>query len=184
MILVSLPLITEFVRAIKPKNQILAATIPITILISIYGYTITVKNPEISFLTMDWERYCQYISCSQNSVKFLLTIPDRSRLLTFYNWGGWLIWNYPEIKPSIDGRMSLWMDKRGYSAFAKYYTYEQNALDIDQSEYNLVYMSPTKPLYRRLKQLTQDGRWKVLFEDSNAAIFQRVLPQPSDILSN
>lgn len=93
--------------------------------------------------------------------------------MTFYNWGGWLIANYPELKPSIDGRMHLWVDKNGYSAFLDYYPYEQNRKDIDKSDYNVVFMPPNKPIYKRLVELVKEGRWKIVYTDSNATIFQR-----------
>jgi len=61
-----------------------------------------------------------------------------SDLSTPYSWGGWMIWNYPDVKPSIDGRMHLWEDEKGYSAFAEYYTNVQDWESIDKSRYNNV----------------------------------------------
>ncbi len=82
-------------------------------------------------------------------------------MLTFYNWGGYLIWNYPQIKPSIDGRMHLWVDKKGYSGFAEYYLYEQNWSDIDKSDYDVVLIDTAKPLYTQMVNHVNHGTWKI-----------------------
>lgn len=37
-----------------------------------------------------------------------------------YDWGGYLLWQAPEVKVFIDGRMPHWRDKNGYSAMADY----------------------------------------------------------------
>ena len=88
-----------------------------------------------------------------------------------YNWGGWIIWNYPEIKPTIDGRMHLWRDKNGYSGFEEFFSLEQNFTDIDKSKYNVVFISPEKQIYNRLLQLVKEGRWKLVYGDDYSGIF-------------
>lgn len=94
-------------------------------------------------------------------------------MLTFYNWGGWLIANFPQIKPSIDGRMHLWRDEKGYSSFAEYYPYEQNWKSIDTSDYDIVYMTPEKPLYKQMVSLVKENKWISSYKDDYAAIFER-----------
>ena len=96
-----------------------------------------------------------------------------SNLLTYYGWGGYMIWQYPQIKPSIDGRMTLWRDKSNYSAFEDYYAYEQNTSDIENSAYDIVLMSNQKPLYKHLQKLTNEGKWQKVYEDKNAGVFVR-----------
>jgi hypothetical protein len=43
-------------------------------------------------------------------------------LLNYYSWGGYLIWNVPEIKVFIDGRMPHWIAPDGTSAMKDYIT--------------------------------------------------------------
>ncbi|MGE5042258.1 MAG: hypothetical protein ACM3IJ_05150 [Candidatus Levyibacteriota bacterium] len=125
-------------------------------------------------LTFGWENYCKaYMNCSLKSAEFLKNRKLSEPLWTNYDWGGFLIWNYPEIKPAIDGRMHLWKDEKGYSAFDEYYPLEQNEKDIDKSRFNSAYVSRRKPIYDRLLELTQENKWKKLYEDSSAAVFTR-----------
>ena len=84
-----------------------------------------------------------------------------------------MIWNYPEVKPSIDGRMHLWKDKTGHSAFSDYYAIEQNWKDVDKSKYDVALMWNDKPVYDRLEELVEKGKWEKLYEDDVAGVFVR-----------
>ena len=110
--------------------------------------------------------------CSSKSAHYLLDHHLNHKLFSLYGWGGWLIWNYPQIKPSIDGRMHLWV-QHDYSAFADYYSVEQNIKDIDKTSYDVAYMSPSKPVYNRLLQLVKQGKWRLVYQDKFAGVFVR-----------
>lgn len=127
------------------------------------------------YRNMNWEKYCQtgFILCSSKAVEFLEKNNLTSNLSTPYSWGGWMIWNYPNVKPSIDGRMHLWKDESGYSAFAKYYTNAQDWESIDKSKYNVVLALKIKPIYKRLTKLSKEGKWRMAYKDSFSAIFIR-----------
>ena len=84
-----------------------------------------------------------------------------------------MIWNYPNVKPSIDGRMHLWEDEKGYSAFAEYYTNVQDWESIDRSKYDTVVALKIKPVYKRLNTLTKEGKWRKVYEDGFSAVFVR-----------
>ncbi len=94
--------------------------------------------------------------------------------MNLYAWGGWLVWEHPEIETSIDGRMHLWKDEKGFSAYAQYYDFEQDVNSVDDSTYQTVYMSKDKPVYNRLKLLVEEKKWKQVFEDDLSGIFTRI----------
>lgn len=174
MYLISIPVVTHLFRYFTPENKKLNLILSSSAFILIYLYVSLVKFPSHQFQTMNWERYCQqYVKCSIESAEFLQKQKLEGNLLSFYNWGGWLIWNYPEIKPSIDGRMHLWLDKKGYSAFAEYYPLEQNWESVDGSKYDIVYMPPFKPIHKQMMQLVNEGKWKIIYQDKYAFIFVR-----------
>jgi hypothetical protein len=132
------------------------------------------KSPFDQYTKFGWTAYCtEFNGCSDRAAQYLVDNNLTSNLFTFYNWGGWLIWRYPEVKPSLDGRMHLWKDSQGYSAFAAYYPLEQDLEDIDFSKYDVVLIDKDKPLYSRLLQLSDQGKWALLFRDQYAAIFLR-----------
>ena len=124
---------------------------------------------------MDWNLYCQFTGCSHQSAKFIIANNlQNTKMYTTYDWGGWLIWNYPQIKPLVDGRMSTWMDDKGYNAFLNYIDYENNWKDINLSPYDVVYLSPGKrALFNRLIELVKEGKWTVGYYDDFAFVFVR-----------
>ncbi len=145
----------------------------IVILLCSMFISIYYNNPLNVFHT-SWSTYCNsYIECSPKSAEFLSSYKFKQPLWTNYNWGGWLIWNYPKIKPSIDGRMHLW-NENGYSAFDEYYPLEQNIKDIDASKYNTVYAWRAKIILNRLNELVDEGRWKYVYVDDNAVVAERI----------
>jgi hypothetical protein len=174
MMMISIPVVSHLVSFVKPKLTEVSNTIAVLILVFLYLYIALVKAPQENVVGMNWDRYCyQYVGCSRESAEFLKNKNYQGKMLTFYNWGGWLIWKYPEIKPSIDGRMHLWRDSQGYSAFEVYYPFEQNWKDINISDYEIVYMTPKKPIYRKLLELVKDGKWETAYQDDYSAVFIR-----------
>lgn len=163
--------IADFIKPNTSKMSFIAGTILFSITLVVL---LVIKSPLQQFQLMSWERYCNdFLGCSSKSMEFLLEQQYKSPIMTMYNWGGWMIWNYPQIKPSIDGRMHLWKDKTGYSAFKKYYAYEQSQDDINNSKYNVVYISSKKPIYQRLIQLVRENKWSIVYQDRYAAVFIR-----------
>lgn len=171
---VSMPLIGLLLEYIKPRREQYALVIAALILFCTYSFVGLWKLPSENIFDMDWGLYCRYVRCSSASAEFLRkNPPDPATFLNYYNWGGWLIWNYPEIKPHIDGRMAFWKDENGYSAFGEYLLYEKGINDIDTSSYNVVYVPPTIPLADNLQQLVQKGKWSLAYKDPLALVFVR-----------
>lgn len=175
-VIISVPVVRYFISLLEPKQKRLSMIIPSVIFGLVFLWAVFALAPYENIGNMSWERGClQFWGCSPLSAEFLKKANLPGRMLTFYNWGGWLIWNYPEIKPSIDGRMSLWKDEFGYSPFAEYYAYEWNWRDIDKSTFDVVYMSPNRPVYQKLVGLVSIGKWKAVFLDktTGSAVFVR-----------
>ena len=174
MYLISIMIVSSLFKNLKPKNETLSSLLAAIVLVMFYIYSSLIKFPAQNIGSMSWEKYCEdFVKCSPKSAEFLAKNNLSGRILTFYNWGGWLIWNYPEIKPSIDGRMHLWQDENGYSAFMDYYPYEQNWKDIDKSKYTLVYMTPQKPLHKQMMKKVEEGKLEIIYKDKYAYIFRK-----------
>lgn len=177
LLMVSIPIARVTIASVKPKLQEISGTISTLILVFFYVYIMLIKAPKENILQLNWDRFCDKIGCSPKAAEFLKNYKYEGKLMTFYNWGGWLIWKYPKIKTSIDGRMHLWVDSSGYSAFLDYYPYEQNRKDIDESDYNVVFMTPVKPINKRLMTLVKEGKWKIVYRDNSALIYERINPK-------
>ncbi len=174
MYYLSIPFLQPVASFFKPNSKRNTFIVGTVLFIFYLQFAIYFKLPFTQYTNMSWDVYCkEYAHCSPASVEYLIKQKLDKNLFTLYNWGGYIIWNYPQIKPSIDGRMHLWRDKKGYSGFADYYGYEQNLKDIDDSSYNVVLMSPEKPVYKRLLKLAREGKWKLVYKDKYSGVFVR-----------
>jgi hypothetical protein len=91
-------------------------------------------------------------------------------LFNDFNWGGFLIWRLPQYRVSIDGRTNVhgddrvgrygdtWRGKPGWDS------------DPDLAQANLVLAPKAYALFELLRK---DSRFRLVFEDSQAAVFVR-----------
>lgn len=171
----TIPFLKPVADFFKPDSEKYTKISASVILLATLAITVWLKNPTSTLQNMSWDIYCKkYMLCSPKAVEYIRKNNLKDNLYTFYTWGGWMIWNYPDVKPTIDGRMHLWKDKNGYSAFEHYYPYEQDWYDIDSSKYDVVLMGAYKPVYKRLLELVEEGRWKLVYKDENAGVFVRI----------
>lgn len=174
----SMDAIKPIVGFFKPESEKIAqnsAAIVLLLSIALVSY---MKWPFGQFSQMNWDIYCQeFNSCTKGGAQFLIENNLNDNLFTLYNWGGWLIWNYPEVKPPVDGRMHLWRDHQGFSAFEFFYKYEQDLESIDESKWDVAFVPPSKNVYQRLEKLMKAGKWKRVYRDEFSAVFVRIKGQ-------
>lgn len=164
------PLAAQLAPPNQKTRNISAGVLGVVILSSV----VLLKTPVSKFTSMSWESYCHLALCSPNAAETLMKLDRGEKLLTTYDFGGWLIWNYREVLPTIDGRMHLWRDKSGYRAISFYWPIEQNLSDIDATDYDLAFVSAKKPVSDRLEQLVTQGTWERLYRDDITDIYRRV----------
>jgi hypothetical protein len=168
------PLLGMTASFLKPDGKKVTKMATIVIIILLLVLTIWRHIPLSRYTGFTWGEYCliQVDPCTPQSAQFLIDHNLNHNIYSLYGWGGWIIWNYPQIKPTIDGRMHLWV-QNGYSAFAHYFENEQNFQDIDKTSYSVAYVSVDKPVFGRLLTLTKEGKWKEVYKDTYSGIFVR-----------
>lgn len=107
------------------------------------------------------------------AVKYIRENLVPERILNDYNWGGYLVWQLPERKFFIDGRMDNFF-KEG-KTFAETYWRLVNLMpgwDKSLEDYRIeaVLISKDKPL---AQALAASSEWQLLFEDDNSVLFER-----------
>lgn len=172
-VLISFPPVCYFISAWKAEftNKRLAVGI---LLVGIYFYILFFKLPSENIFSMDWQLYCRMLRCSPATAELLMNQKVEGDIFTDYDFGGWLIWNYSDIKPAIDGRMHLWRDKNGNSILEKYYLFVNNKQDINESDFNAVYIKPGSPMANHLLELAMKGSWRLVYSDPISILFVRV----------
>ncbi len=164
------PLASQLAPPNQMSRYISAGVIGAGVLASV----VLLKTPVSQFTSMTWESYCRLAFCSPKAAETVTTLDRGEKLFTTYDFGGWLIWNYRQILPTIDGRMHLWRDTSGYRAISFYWPIEQNLNDINDTDYDMAFVSVRKPVSDRLEELVEANMWKRLYKDDIAAIYQRI----------
>lgn len=78
-----------------------------------------IKTPRTIKMDTDWHEYCSkgYVNLPCGAVEYLRG--KRGRVYNTYEWGGFLIWQLPEMKMFVDGRMPAWESPPTHEATAR-----------------------------------------------------------------
>lgn len=116
-----------------------------------------------------------------NALVYIKENPMTGNMWNTYSWGGYLIWQLPEYKTFIDGRMTAWNE--GGKFFTKEYLQisrdpkkNSDLLNRYLSEYNITWVLD-KPKSEVVKYLLEKGaqnsRWKTVYEDEINIVIQK-----------
>lgn len=143
------------------------------IFLSFLASGLFVRLPNINFARIDINTYCNFFRCSLLASKFIKENPLPDRTFTPYNIGGFLIWQNPQTKVFIDGRMDQW-NKDGFSPFFDHQliTYNNDEKTFNKYNFSAVYAFPESSLDLKLRKLEKE--WQIVFEDNNAVIYRRI----------
>ncbi len=107
------------------------------------------------------------------AVQYLKARPLKGEMLNEYNYGGYLVWNYPERKVFIDGRMAIW-ELNGKNVYLDWM--KLGHLDAGWEEaldkYNVSYALVRKNL-AVTKAMKDTGNWETVYEDAAYSILVR-----------
>jgi len=98
------------------------------------------------------------------AVNYLKEEHISGRLFNDYGWGGYIIWQAPEIKVFIDGRMTGWRKDDGSYILADYVAIAQGSCDI-VLEYQIETVLITKNL-----EVSCFANWHKVYEDQVAKV--------------
>lgn len=141
------------------------------ILVLIILFLIIFLNTKIylkSFLVQEKEKYpVEAIEYLKNNSFYY------NHILNFYDWGGYLIWNIPEKKVFIDGRMPEWKTKNKHilKEYMQITNLEENWYEkINEYDIDAVFLPINTPLISVLK-IKND--WKEVFRDQKSVLMFR-----------
>lgn len=110
------------------------------------------------------------LSYPVDAVSFLKNNPQEGNMFNAYRWGGYLVWELPEAKTFIDGRMSGW---RG-DAFSDYLKISKISKDtfplLDKWNVSWVFIEKESSLAILLEK---SPFWEKIYEDEIAVIFKK-----------
>lgn len=118
------------------------------------------------------QAYANYTGYPYGAVEYMKHHYVGDKLLNEYNWGGYLIWKYPEEKVFIDGRMAIWKWK-GVEIFAESKRllggHQQTVLDgLAKWDIDHILTTPVHPINAILKN---QENWQQAYTDKTATVW-------------
>ncbi len=165
----------EIIRAyrlswqIKPLSKVI---ISIVMLLLAFKFEAS-HQPWLS----SWDDYCSSqpsTLCSSQMLDFIRKNQIKGKMFNFYNWGGYLIWNYPESQVYIDGRMVSWQDSK--TGFLPYQQYDQimradekGLTEFKKLNIDYVLLAPGSLLEKALQSKLG---WMVVYRDKRSVVIK------------
>lgn len=116
-----------------------------------------------------------------NALVYIKENPMPGNMWNAYSWGGYLIWQLPEHKTFIDGRMAAWNENgkffiEGYLQICRDPEKNTTLLSKYLSEYNITWIldkPESKVVNYLLEKGAQGSQWKVMYEDEISIVAQK-----------
>lgn len=110
------------------------------------------------------------------ALEHIKNIDQKGNMFNNYNWGGYIIWKYPQYKTFIDGRMPLWTENDEmamipYSKIITDFQNNKNIFDTYVSRYNITWIlesNESKWVKELLK--AEPDQWEIFYKDDIAQI--------------
>jgi len=102
------------------------------------------------------------------AVEFVKQHGLHGNLLVFFDWGEQCLWELPDSRVSIDGRLDTCYPREVISAQLKFYNaepFDPAALDLSRADFALLPSDMTSAL-----QLAQRGGWQAVYFDDRALV--------------
>ncbi|MBI3619729.1 hypothetical protein HY214_01120 [Candidatus Roizmanbacteria bacterium] len=154
----------------------LVEDITLPLLMTILIMAVVIRVPPTVVYSRSWQAYCSTLG-NNFPCRALARNPQLAgNVFATYEWGGFLIWQKPDIKVFVDGRMPAWKETNGQSPYATYLAIIQTQPGWNeillQSKTDYLLILPGTFLDILLKQEGKKYAWKKIDEDETSVIYQ------------
>jgi len=175
------PLISQLVRnlfkRLKLKLKLSPTILFVAILLALF---VVVKNSQLG-IGFGLEKFVYPERAVEFIKKTELLKRNKGNLYNTYNFGGYLIWNLPEHKVFVDGRMQPYVD----GIFDNYWNnFESGKLwEETVKKYNIIAALMTLPhtdgktIYNDSTKMFPKDDWALIYYDDVAMIYIRRIPE-------
>lgn len=174
--LVTLPLLSEMIEILFPKGIYyhLRSGWAILLAITLLGYVGYDRYYTIIPVSTHEELFGVVHKYPYAAVQYIKANDLPGKMFNEYNWGGYLIWQLPEKKVFIDGRMAIWTTPTQnifdeYLQLSRAEDTTSTILEKYQIDWVLVYKDKSFKNYF----LSHSNQWELVYSDYLSLIFQR-----------
>lgn len=151
----------------------------VPILISLIVFLSVIQIPKTVSFDTSWDEYYNN-GLSVLPCQAIKKYPRLSgKVYNAYEWGGFLIWQKPEIKVFVDGRMPAWKDENGISPYQVYLEIIQaqpgwnEKLNKLKTDYLLIQNGTFLDLL--IEKEAKKYHWQEVYRDETAVIYKNTL---------
>ncbi len=142
-------------------------------------YGLCHQLPQTLKTNSSWQSYCQASTLNYpcEAVSFLQNQSVKGHLFNRYEWGGFLIWQLPEDKIFVDGRMPAWPTSSGKSPYTIYLETLQTQPGWQETleKYNIgwILISPKTFMDLKLQPAPEDFGWQEVYRDPVSVVYKK-----------
>lgn len=154
-----------------------------SLLILFYG--LFIRLPKTIKTNSSWQNFCQDSNQTYpcEAINFLKNQPEKGNIFNRYEWGGFLIWQLPEYKVFVDGRMPAWpvpSDISQDGTVSPYTIYLETLQTqpgwqetLDKYNMSWILISPGTFMDLKLKPNPENFGWSEAYRNKNSVIYKR-----------
>lgn len=156
------------------RNDLIQLSLIVLLLVGFF-----IRLPQTIRINHSWQNYCQASSLNFpcQAIEFLKTQPEKGNLFNRYEWGGFLIWQLPEYKILVDGRMPAWPTLSGKSPYTIYLETLQTQSGWQETleEYKIKWLliSPNTFMDLKLRPNPKEFGWEEAYRDEISVVYKR-----------
>lgn len=116
----------------------------------------------------DLSAYCTELSTPCGALAYIKENKPQGRMLNYYTWGGYLIWNLPEYPVFIDGRIPGGKIYEDFDSISRLSSKYESLLDTYKISWILL---PKNQKFENI--LTKDTAWETAYSDDLSVVLIR-----------
>lgn len=166
------------------KKKKLRTNLAQLIATAFFFWAIFIRLPFTIKLNSSWENYCRRLGYPCQAIEFLRS-QSAANIFNRYEWGGFLIWQLPDYKIFVDGRMPAWPTSAGWRSKSPYTIYLETLQNqpgwqktLTDYQINWILISPGTFMDLKLKPQPEEFGYQEVYRDSIAVIYQKPSPLP------
>jgi hypothetical protein len=110
------------------------------------------------------------------ALNYLRNYPQFGNIFNQYEWGGFLEWNMPQVRPFIDSRTDIFEYNGVLRDYIAISTFNNTRELLDKYQIRYVLYPANTPL---AYFLSNDLGWECIYQDAQAVIYRRIVGERS-----
>ncbi|PJC82679.1 hypothetical protein CO006_02370 [Candidatus Roizmanbacteria bacterium CG_4_8_14_3_um_filter_35_14] len=148
------------------------------LLITCVLFFLIINLPQTLTFNSSWNKYCSEGPNIYPCQAIKDYLPLSGNIFAMYEWGGFLIWQKPEIKVFVDGRMPAWKDEEGRSPYQVFLDIIQTQPGwnekLNQLKTNFLLITNGTFLDLLLREKASQYDWQEKYRDINMVIYKNL----------